>query len=172
MPAFPVSAFDEDEVTEKVDLLLDLNKRIDQMKGLGILGDQQAETLKKNMGAQAGKTTYLYRQKGSLNRLVYLAAEAKQRGESFGQEQVAKYIMAKDTVDPKIEEQQLGTLDRVKINEFIRSSSNIYVGQGTFYGIARLGGEILDKMLNQEDYLERVLEGMEKRGLKILISTK
>ena len=163
IPDFPIGLFDAKRVAEKVGLLLKLNDRIDQMKGLGILDDQQVKTLKKNMGAQAEETTYLYRQKSSLNKLVYLAAEAKQRSESFGPEQVTQYITTKDMLNPKIEDQQIGTLDNTRINKFLRSFSGDR--QAVPFRINRLGEKILDKWLKQEDHSYLVSEGMELRGL-------
>ena len=159
LPAFPVSAFDEDGVAEKVGLLLKLNNRIDQMKELDILDGQQVTTLKKNMGAQASETMYLHRQGNALNKLVYLAAEAKQRGESFGPEQVTQYI----TVNPIGEEQKIGTLDRIKINQSLKTHPDM--GEGDCYQIHTLGEKILGEMLKKKDYSGLVSQGMELRGL-------
>jgi hypothetical protein len=163
IPDFPIGLFDAKRVAEKIGLLLKLNDRIDQMKKLGILDDQQVETLKKNMGTQASETMYLYRQKSSLNKLVYLAAEAKQLGESFGPEKVTQYITTKDMLNQDVKDQQIGTLDNTRINKFLRSFSGDR--QGVPFRIGRLGEKILDKMLKQEAYSDLVSKGMELRGL-------
>jgi hypothetical protein len=162
IPDFPIGLFDAKRVAEKVGLLLKLNDRIDQMKGLGILDDQQVKTLKKNMGAQAEETTYLYRQKSSLNKLVYLAAEAKQRSESFGPEQVTQYITTKDMLNQDVKDQQIGTLDNTRINKFLRNFSG---EQSVPFWIGRLGEKILDKWSKQEDHSDLVSQGMKLRGL-------
>jgi hypothetical protein len=163
IPAFPINLLDAKQVTEKLGLLLKLNDRIDQMKGLGILDEQQVKTLKKNMGAQASETMYLHRQGNALNKLVYLAAEAKQRGESFGPEQVTQYITTKDMLNPKRKDQQIGTLDRIKINQSLKTHPDM--GEGDYYQIHMLGGKILDKWSKQEDHSDLVSQGMELREL-------
>ncbi len=170
IPEFPVGLYDAKQVAEKVGLLLKLNDHIDQMKGLGILDGQQVKTLKKNMGAQASKTTYLHRQENSLHKLVYLAAEAKQHGESFGPKEVAQYIMTQDMLNPKGEDQQICTLDRIKVHQSLRTDPEM--GAGTISQIGRLGRKILERMLKKEDYSDLVSQGMKLRKFESPLKTR
>ena len=162
MPDFPVSAYDEDKVAEKVDLLLEISSRIDKMKEHGIFNNEQALSLKQNMGAQASEEMYLNRQDGLLENIAYLADYAKNNGKSFGPDQVKSLITNKSIIDDQIQsrlitgeingepsaalkEKQIGTLDRIAVLGFTREFlEEPDMESIDFHKIERAGKKILE----------------------------
>jgi hypothetical protein len=162
MPDFPVSAFDGDEVADKVDLLFKISSHVNKMKKLGIFNEEQALSLKQNMGAQASKDSYLSRQDNSLKKITYLAGYAKNNGKSFGPDQVNSLITNKSIIDDQIQrglitgeingkpsaalkEKQIGTLDRIAVLRFTREFlGRPDMGPMDFHKIDRIGEEILE----------------------------
>jgi hypothetical protein len=146
----------------KVDLLFKISSRIDKMKNLGIFNEEQALSLKQNMGAQASEENYLKRQDGLLENITYLADYAKNNDKSFGPDQVNSLITNKSIIDDQIQrrlitgeingkpsaalkEKQIGTLDRIAVLRFTRE----FLGRPDmrpmdFHKIDRIGEEILE----------------------------
>jgi hypothetical protein len=162
MPDFPVSTDDGDGVAEKVDLLLKISSRIDKMKELGIFNEEQALSLKQNMGAQASEESYLNRQDGLLENITYVADYAQNNDKSFGPDQVNSLITNKSIINNQIQrglitgetngkpstalkEKQIGTLDRIAVLQFTREFlERPDMGPMDFHQIDRIGEEILE----------------------------
>jgi len=145
-----------------VGLLSKISSRIDKMKGLGIFDDEQADSLKQNMGAQASEDIYLTRQFDLLGILTYLADYAKQNNKSFGPGEVRLLITDQGMIDDQInrgvvdgkhstalKEKQLATLDRLAVVKFTREFlKQPNMGLGAFQSISTKGGEILENTQN------------------------
>ena len=169
MPDFPVSAYDGDEVAKKVGLLLEISSRIDKMKELGIFNEEQALSLKQNMGAQASEEMYLHRQNGLLEKITYLADYAKREGKSFGPDQVNSLITNKSIIDDQIQrgliireidgkpsaalkEKQILTLDWIAVHRFAREFlKKPDMGSTDFHRIERAGKKILENTSLRSD---------------------